>query len=100
MFADTGLEDGSRFGSSGLNTGGGRFNGMASGWEVDTSSGPGAVGMGCSGHTAAPASSLPPGLVILATAGTPGAEMTFYQHPGGGSVFSAGSLTFGGSLGG
>ena len=24
--------------------------------------------------------------------------MTYYDHPGGGSVFSAGSLTFGGSL--
>ena len=24
--------------------------------------------------------------------------MTFYEHPGGGIVFSAGSLTFGGSL--
>jgi hypothetical protein len=41
-------------------------------------------------------------LAILATGvfdGTgPGADMVFYEHPGGGFVFSVGSLTFGGSL--
>jgi hypothetical protein len=41
-------------------------------------------------------------LVVLATAdpdgGGLGAEMVYYEHPGGGIVFSAGSLTFGGSL--
>ena len=28
----------------------------------------------------------------------PGAEMVYYEHPGGGIVLSVGSLTFGGSL--
>lgn len=31
-------------------------------------------------------------------AGGAGAEMVFYEHSGGGLVFSVGSLTFGGSL--
>jgi hypothetical protein len=48
------------------------------------------------------ASSLPDGLVVLATAepgaGGLGAEMVFYEHSGGGIVFSVGSLSFGGSL--
>ena len=48
---------------------------------------------------------LPPGLVVLARAEVPlntggfgTAEMTCYDHHGGGFVFSVGSLTFGGSL--
>ena len=49
-----------------------------------------------------PPSALPGGLVVLAEgvpdAAGPGADMTYYDHPGGGFVFSAGSLTFGGSL--
>jgi hypothetical protein len=28
----------------------------------------------------------------------PGAEITYYDHPGGGFVFAAGSITLGGSL--
>jgi FG-GAP-like repeat len=81
---DTKLKNGDIFGDSGLNTGkeGLNPNGKASAWETDTSrDGP-----------------LPPGLVVLARASPPEAEMTFYEHPGGGSVFSAGSIAFGGSL--
>ena len=40
--------------------------------------------------------SVPPGLTVLA-AGS-GSEMTFYQASSGGSLFSVGSITFGGSL--
>jgi hypothetical protein len=103
LFAGTGVSNGDRFGDFGLNTGFG--NGKASAWEVDTSTGPGAVGMpsGCLLSPAAvPPSTLPGGLVVLATGlpddAGPGADMTCYDHPGGGFVFSAGSLTFGGSL--
>ena len=80
-------------------------NGMASAWEVDTSTGIGATGIppDCATEDVVfPASVLPNGLVVLATAdpdaGGAGAEMVYYEHPGGGIVFSAGSLTFGGSL--
>jgi len=45
---------------------------------------------------------LPDGLVVLAEGAPdgvgPGAEITFYDHPGGGFVLCAGSLTLGGSL--
>jgi hypothetical protein len=82
VFKDTRLKNGDRFGCSGLNTGKGK-NGMASAWEVDdTRNGP-----------------VPDKLVVLARAeGVPGGEMTFYEHPGGGSVFAVGSIAFGGSL--
>ena len=44
----------------------------------------------------------PDGLQVLASGEAdfegPGAEMVFYEHTGGGIVFSVGSLTFGGSL--
>ncbi len=103
LFAGTGVSDGDTFGGAGLNTGKG--NGQASGWEVDTSRGPGATGTPASCDLdpgPVPPSVLPAGLVVLAT-GLPdaaglGADMTYYDHPGGGFVFSAGSLTFGGSL--
>lgn len=89
----------SAYGANGLNIGGGRFNGAASAWETDTSSGPGAVGLGCSGPVMAPSSTLPAGLVVLARGtGDRGGEITYYDHPGGGFVFAAGSITFGGSL--
>jgi len=95
--------NGDIFGQAGLNIGYG--NGMASAWEVDTSSGIGATGIppDCATEDLpVPAVTLPNGLVVLATAdpdgGGLGAEMVYYEHPGGGIVFSAGSLTFGGSL--
>ncbi len=105
LFAGTGLTNGDTFGNTGLNTGGGS-NGKASAWEVDTSNGPGATTLppaACDIEPAAfPPSTLPAGLVVLASgapdANGPGADMTFYEHPGGGFVFAVGSLTFGGSL--
>jgi hypothetical protein len=112
LFEGTGLSNGDTIGAVGLNQGhsDGRGNGAASGWEVDTSRGPGATALptACDldkAHlppTGVPPSALPGGLVVLAQGvpdGTePGADMTYYDHPGGGFVFSAGSLTFGGSL--
>jgi N,N-dimethylformamidase beta subunit-like protein/VCBS repeat protein len=109
LFAGTGLSNGDVFGNSGLNRGFG--NGKASAWEVDTCRGVGATGIPgvCAmdeGKAAmVPPSELPPGLVVLAQGvpdgpgdENPGADMTYYDHPGGGFVFSAGSITFGGSL--
>lgn len=104
LFAGTGVSNGDVFGNSGLNTGIG--NGKASAWEVDTSNGPGAVSTSLTDCAldarVVPPSVLPPGLTLLAV-GEPdargvGADMTYYDHPGGGFVFAAGSLTFGGSL--
>jgi hypothetical protein len=108
LFRGTGLSNGDTFGEDGVNTRCGgdcgdpkRINGGASGWEVDTSAGPGATGIpsNCSVPSARVASSvLPRGLTILAKGQDGGAEMVYYQHPGGGAVFSVGSITFGGSL--
>jgi N,N-dimethylformamidase len=69
------------------------LNGAASGWEMDTATGTGAVS----------------GIQILATGsnvinpGMPGeahygADMTYYETGSGGFVFSIGSICFGGSL--
>jgi hypothetical protein len=104
LFAGTGVANGDTFGSSGLNTGLG--NGKASAWEVDTSSGLGATSttpVDCDlGSRVVPPSILPAGLTVLAVgepdAGGVGGDITYYDHPGGGFVFAAGSLTFGGSL--
>lgn len=101
--ADRQVVNGDLFGESGLNIGFG--NGKASAWEVDTRDGVGAttVPLNCATEDSPiRASSLPDGLIVLATgeadADGAGAEMVFYEHSGGGIVFSAGSLTFGGSL--
>jgi len=91
FFADTGLADGDLFVTTD-----GEFGGA--GWEVDTS--------WFDGHesSAGPA----PGNIELLARGTLGerpgeaeywnedynAHMTYYDHPGGGWVFSAGSLVF------
>jgi hypothetical protein len=95
--------NGDLFGERGLNLGWG--NGKASGWEVDTRAGVGALSVPIECATEASAiraSPLPDGVVVLATAepdaGGLGAEMVFYEHTGGGIVFSVGSLSFGGSL--
>jgi hypothetical protein len=108
LLQGTGLTNGQTFGDYGLNTGYG--NGKAAAWEVDTRSGPGAIGLPTRGNCGlepvfVPPSTLPAGLVTLATgqnwleAGVwKGADMTFYNHAGGGFVFSVGSITFGGSL--
>ena len=104
LFAGTGLNKGDPFGESGLN----RFgpaNGQASGLEVDSRDGPWATGIphGCKlSNYPVPTSSLPAGLTLLAHGKDdvigPGADMICYDHPGGGIVFSVGSVTFGGSL--
>jgi hypothetical protein len=78
------------FGENGRNTGKGK-NGMASGWETDVS-----------GTDGVPVKILArawvfPSLHMSAHWGT-GAEMTYYRHPGQGSVFSVGSIAFGGSI--
>lgn len=104
LFDGMGLSDGAIFGDIGLNTGFG--NGKASAWEVDTADGVGAREMpwdcGHVGVAAVTNSPLPAGLTILARGRHDGigigADMTYYDHPGGGFVFSVGSLTFGGSL--
>ncbi|MFH8250017.1 N,N-dimethylformamidase beta subunit family domain-containing protein [Microbacterium sp. B2969] len=104
LFDGIGISNGDRFGQEGLNTGFG--NGKASAWEVDTASGIGAVSIpyDCAMEPPAviPPSDLPGGLAIIASGvfdGVgPGGDITYYDHPGGGFVFSVGSLTFGGSL--
>ena len=42
----------------------------------------------------------PANLTVIARGTNPGfgADMTFYDHPGGGGVFSVGSISFGGSM--
>jgi hypothetical protein len=87
FFAGTGLSNGQTFGEVGLNQVFG--TGEASGWEVDNTLGDG----------------VPANVTILATgrnywdgSAWRGAQMVHYVHPGGGFVFSAGSLSFGGSL--
>jgi hypothetical protein len=79
VFDGTAVAKGDLIGKYGLNTGG------ASGWELDKID---------------PAHR-PHGLVHLAR-GTNGwgrgADMVYFTHPGGGGVFSVGSITFGGSL--
>jgi len=103
IFFGTNLVDGALIGAKGLSTRGGRYpSGAASGWETETSSGPGAMAQGCSGLSPmAPSSTLPGGLITLAkgtNSGTTGAEMIYYSHPGGGFVYAVGSLTFPGAL--
>jgi hypothetical protein len=112
LFAGTDRSNGDTLGDDGLNRDPNREtrNGKASGWEVDTSRGRGATGLPTACDldeanlppTGVPPSALPDGLVVLAQGlpdGTaPGADMTYYDHPGGGFVFSVGSITFGGSL--
>jgi hypothetical protein len=107
LLLGTGLRNGEIIGNSGLNIGYG--NGKAAAWEIDTSNGVGATGIptGCNETlpSVPPGPGLPAGLTILARGQNwregkvwKGAEMVYYRHPGGGSVFSVGSITFGGSL--
>lgn len=104
LFAGTGVSNGDTFGDFGLNDGFG--NGKANAWEVDTSNGSGAMSTdppGCAMNPRiVPPSTLPDGLTVIAVgepdAGGVGGDITYYDHPGGGFVFAAGSLTFGGSL--
>lgn len=93
-FAGTGLANGDLIGADGR-------NGAASGWEMDTSL-PGRAGAGVvvSAEGTDDRGIAPAGLQLLAR-GTNrgyGADMTYYETDGGGFVFSAGSISFGGSL--
>ena len=102
IFKLTGLHKNSVFGSTGLYPGG-RFTSAASGHEIDTSYDADASRIPCKippEITNIPPSTIPSNLILLAEGQNPngGAHMTFYRHPGGGFVFSAGSITFGASL--
>lgn len=83
IFSNTGIKKGDLIGRTGLNKIN-SSNGGASGWETDQ----------IDRYT-------PKDYVLLAkgtnTIGA-GADMIYYDHPGGGGVFSTGSITFGGSL--
>lgn len=86
FFLNTGLNTGDPFGAQGWNIPPGASNltlGGASGWEVDTT-----TEFTPSGHE----------LLAVGMNGDPAANMVYYDHDGGGFVFSAGSITFGGSL--
>jgi hypothetical protein len=100
LFRGLGVQRGQLFGTAGVG---------ASGDEIDTMCDSFANGLPCQitiPPGGIPPSSLPSGIVLLARApnqGTNcvegvGADMTFYRHPGGGFVFSAGSIAFGHSL--
>jgi len=83
VFEGTNLKKGDVIGQEGLNVSPEGISG-ASGWETDK---------------LYPDS--PRNTVLLAkgaNAGDGGADMVIYEDPGGGSVFSVGSITFGGSL--
>jgi putative cell wall-binding protein len=83
IFAGTGIRNGEQIGAQGLN----KINnstGGASGWETDQ----------VDRYTPKNAIILAQGTNVVGA----GAHMVYYNHPGGGEVFSAGSITFGGSL--
>lgn len=104
IFKLTGLQKNSVFGNTGLNTGGvsHSLTGGASAHEIDTSYDADASHIPCriAANITNIASIAPSNLILLAEGQNPdgGAHMTFYRHRGGGFVFSAGSITFGGSL--
>ncbi|MDR7073181.1 N,N-dimethylformamidase beta subunit family domain-containing protein [Fictibacillus barbaricus] len=83
IFSNTGIKNGDLIGRTGLNTVNGT-NGGASGWETDQVD-----------------QFTPKNYVLLARGINligKGADMIYYDHSGGGGVFSTGSITFGGSL--
>lgn len=93
------------FGDKGLGGVDWKYNGKASAWEVDTHAGPGATGipLDCAFEeaTGMPVAVIPTVDIIaqgVAEGSFRGADMIYYDHPAGGFVFAAGSLTFGGSL--
>ncbi len=96
FFTGTGVSNGEAIGAAGVNGGG------ASGWEMDTSI-PGLAPDGAivTAFGSDDRGSPPANIELLArgtNAGGYGADMTYYHHPGGGGVFSAGSLSFCGSM--
>jgi hypothetical protein len=96
FFISTDLTNGQNFGAEGL-------NGAASGWEMDTSA-PGVIPPDdttiVTGDLGSDRGNPPQGLVRLARGANNGyaADMTYYDHPGGGFVFAAGAIPVGGSL--
>jgi N,N-dimethylformamidase len=98
FFAGTGLSNGDQVGQAGR-------NGAASGWEMDWSENATApAGVVVTASEGSDRGSRPSNLQVLArgtnrkATGNLTAHMTYYEHPGGGFVFSAGSLCFVGSL--
>ncbi|WP_331732116.1 hypothetical protein OG592_41185 (plasmid) [Streptomyces avidinii] len=94
FFSGTGLADNDTFGAEGwtiIEGSGSLAFGGASGWECDQSQTPGPDGEPMP---------VPDGLQLLAvgTNPAPAADMVTYRHPGGGLVFSVGSMSFVGSL--
>lgn len=96
FFAGTGLADGDLVGQTGVNGGG------ASGWEMDTSiPGEAPAGVIVDAKGADDRGDPPANLQLLARGvndGKVGGDMTCYDTLGGGFVFAAGSISFGGSL--
>jgi hypothetical protein len=91
FFDGTDVSDGTSFGDSGLTgTNGHSANGRACGWETDTTN----LDDGIS--SAGPA---PEGVVVLAESDPPYCQMTAWDTPWGGLVYSVGSLCYTGSLG-
>ncbi|MEI6312967.1 MAG: N,N-dimethylformamidase beta subunit family domain-containing protein [Bacteroidota bacterium] len=84
--------------------------GLKNGDTVGIASKTGRLGLGASGHETDKMTSFSPiNTVLLAKGqnisakdstdyGVGGAEMTFYEHPAGGAVFSVGSISFNGAL--
>ena len=95
FFRGTGLNNGDLFGLTGR-------NGAASGWETDSSI-PGTLqpdGVIVSADLDSDRGTAPPNLQLLAVGMNDRipAHMVYYRHPGGGIVFSVGSLNFTGAL--
>lgn len=98
IFKGTGLKKGDLIGRSGIN------GGAASGWEMDqmNDSSPKNTQLLARGLNAE--DYMPAGKIAhfpdpaYKWNGKGGAHMTYYDHPGGGGVFSVGSIAFGGSL--
>ncbi|MCX5613359.1 hypothetical protein OHB39_38490 [Streptomyces sp. NBC_00047] len=94
FFDGTGVADNDKIGAEGwtiIEGSGSLAFGGASGWECDRSDTPGPDG---------DPMPVPAGLEMLAvgTNPPPAADMVTYRHPGGGLVFSVGSMSFVGSL--
>lgn len=99
IFEGLELTNGDLIGEKGI------YGGAASGWEVDQvreNWSPGNVTVLARGIN--PLDFMPPGASAVYPDdeydwdGSGGGHMTYYDHPGGGGVFSVGSIAFGGSL--
>jgi hypothetical protein len=97
FFAGTGMTNGALFGAMGWcvdENGSSLLDGGASGWEVDVqdANSPANVQLLALGTNPFTLNCSPYPNIPMA------ANMTYYEHPGGGFVFSVGSMSFGGSL--